>query len=88
MFQGLMSKQIETMMNMIYKNIPVLYIIIWWMRNMILDTMYWIGLDSICLTTTHVLKDILGVFHKQDFLNSLCSVNKLQSAVVLLRCGD
>ena len=24
----------------------------------------WIGLDCICLTTTHVLKDILAVFHK------------------------
>ena len=28
------------------------------------EGMIWIGLDCICLTTTHVLKDILAVFHK------------------------
>ena len=45
-------------------------------------------LDCFCLTTTHVLKDILAVFHKWGFLNCLCSRNKLQSPMVLLGCGD
>ena len=31
------------------------------MSKYILHLEYWIGLDCICLTTTHVLKDVLAV---------------------------
>ena len=33
-------------------------------HNSIMDIRNWIGLDWICLTTTHVLQDILAVLHK------------------------
>ena len=46
----------------------------------------WMG--CICLTTTHVLRYILAVFHKSGYFNCLCSINELQSPVVLILCGD
>ena len=46
-----------------------------------------IGLDWICLTTTHVLKDILAVLHKWMFQNCFHSLNNYSSPIILSSLG-
>ena len=47
----------------------------------------WIGLDWICLTTTHVLQDILAVLHKWMFQNCFHSLNNYSSPIILSSLG-
>ena len=45
----------------------------------------WIGLDWICLATTHVLQDILAVLHKWGSLIAACDLQAKCGGVVKLK---
>ena len=47
----------------------------------------WIGLDWICLTTTHVLQDILAVLHKWMSQNCFYYINNYSSPIILSILG-
>ena len=55
---------------------------LWWHHNA-----NWIGLDWICLTTTHVLQDILAVLHKWMSQNYFYYLNNYSSPIILSILG-
>ena len=52
------------------------------------NIMDWIGLDWICLTTTHVHQDILAVLYKYGSLIAACALQFKSGGVVKLRISS